>query len=583
MKKIGIGYEKYKDFIDENIYYVDKTMFIRDLIEKGGLVTLFTRPRRFGKTLALSMLQTFFEDERDSQGDKVNNERYFHNMKIMEAGPEIISRMGQYPVIRMSFKSAKQDDFDTAFLKIREEIISEFKRHSYLKKYMNRGSVEIAEFESFEQGMYLWDEKEKTFCSREDREQAIKSEYVKYSTAIKTLSTFLRDYHHKNVVILLDEYDVPLENAYNQGFYDEMVGLIRSLFESALKTNDALALAVVTGCLRISKESIFTGLNNLEVNTINGVNFGEFFGFTTRETEIMLSDYNLTDDIDTVKEWYDGYLFGDCEVYNPWSVIKYVNDHISNPSRFPEPYWSNTSSNSIIREMVENADEAVKNELDILISGGTLEKVIHEDITYGDIRENDDNLWNFLYFTGYMKKVSARIQDETIYFTMKIPNREIAYVFKNQIRQWFEKSIKQLDYNSLYNAVKNQDVSSIEGFVRGLLAKSISYYDSDEGFYHGLLLSLLYGMPNYTVKSNREEGDGRPDIVIYPNNPEDPAYIFEIKNRKKFSEISSGLQEALSQIIDKRYEEGILDDGYLGVVSYAICFCKKTCVVGTVK
>ncbi len=581
MKKIGIGYEFYKRMIDDNCYYVDKTLLIRDVYEKGGTVTLFTRPRRFGKTLALSTLQTFLEDERDRQGNRIDNSRYFENKKIMlEGSDDIKSRMGQYPVINLSLKSGKQSDFYNSFMILRKTIIDEYSRHSYILDSDKLDERDKNEFSSLLNGEEDWRILEKTFKNEEDRKRAFRIEVGKYAVALRTLSELLAKYHGQKTVILIDEYDVPLENSYQLGFYDEMVSFIRSLFESALKTNTSLELAVITGCLRISKESIFTGLNNLEVNSINGEDFGEYFGFTQAETEEMLTKYGLRDHIETVKDWYDGYLFGQTEVYNPWSVIKYVKVHVANPKSFPEPYWSNTSSNSIIKEMIDGADNSVKTELDTLISGGTIEKQIHEDITYGDIHESEDSLWNFLYFTGYLKKVSERFADSTTFLTMKIPNREIAYIYKNQLRQWFDKKIKGLDYSPLYDAISSGKPEGIEDFVNSLLAKSISYFDNDESFYHGFFLSLLYGMPDYSVRSNREEGNGRTDIVLYPDNPKDPAYIFELKQRKKFSEMEEGLKEALDQIVLQKYEDGIIDDGYVGSVSYGICFCKKRCIVG---
>lgn len=580
MKKIGIGYERYKEFVDSNMYYIDKTLLIRDIYEKGGKVTLFTRPRRFGKTLALSTLQTFFEDERDREGNRIDNSRYFNGMKIMEADKAILDRMGKYPVIKLSLKSAKQPNFETAFFKLREEIISEFIRHNYVKKSEALDEATLFAFEELEHGAMNWSKKEKEFKNEDERKTEFERERGMYATALRTLSVALKEYHGTNAIILLDEYDVPLENAYTKGFYDEMVDFIRSLFESALKTNDALELAVVTGCLRISKESIFTGLNNLEINSIRNKSFGEYFGFTQDEVEVMLDDYGLVENIDIVREWYDGYLFGNAEVYNPWSVIKYVKEHVGFPDRFPEPYWSNTSSNSIIKSMVDNADDSVKEELDTLISGRTIEKIIHEDITYADIDKNEDNLWNFLFFTGYMKLVSERQENDDIYATLKIPNKEIGSIYRNQIREWFDKVIKKESTDRLHKAIVDQNVSEIGDFVSTLLSKSISYFDSEESFYHGFFLSLLYGMPGYSVKSNREAGNGRPDIVMYPNRPNDPAYIFELKARKKFNEMDSGLQEALNQITDKKYEEGILNEGYIGSVSYGICFCKKSCIVG---
>ena len=574
MKKIGIGYEEYKRFIDDDMYYIDKTMLISDIVEKGGEVTLFARPRRFGKTLAMSMLCTFFELEYDYNGNVIDKRRYFEGKKIMNAGDKILSMMGKYPVIKLSLKSAKQRDYLTSFKKLREDIINEYKRHSYL----------------WENNILPEDERQqlkKLTVPAEDKELKvavdINAEIARYSTAFKTLSYALKKYHNQNVIILLDEYDVPLENAYYEGFYDEMAGFICSLFESALKTNDALERAVVTGCLRISKESIFTGLNHLTINSVLDDTFAEGFGFTEEETEKMLIDYGLEEKFPEVRKWYDGYLFGDTEIYNTWSVINYISSIVNDKRKFARPFWANTSSNQIIKDMVWQADNEMKKELDILINGGTIEKQVHEDITYDDIHESEDNLWNFLFFTGYMKKVSERVggdDNADIYLTMKIPNIEIKSIYRNQIRAWFDKQVKNEDRGMLYKAVLDGDTETVAGYVTRLLQKSISVFDSDESFYHGFFLSLLYGTPDYQPQSNREEGDGRPDIVLYPENPKDPAIIFELKVRKKFNEMEDGLNEAYEQIKTRKYEEGVLEDGYMGVKSYGICFCKKSCIVG---
>ena len=571
MKKIGIGYENYKRMIDDGCYYVDKTLLIRDVVEKGGMVTLFTRPRRFGKTLALSMLRTFFEQEYDYDGRVVDNSRYFEEKKIMEADEKIRSMMGQYPVIQLSLKSAKQADFRTAFRMLRDEIAGEFDRHIYISDSERLTPAENQAFKAL-----LLPAKDEDMRG----DDALQAEIGRYAAALKTLSVCLEKHHSKKVIILLDEYDVPLENAYYNGFYPEMAGFIRSLFESVLKTNDALELAVVTGCLRITKESIFTGLNHLEISSVRNNGFEEAFGFTEEETRQMLTDYGIADRIPEAKDWYDGYLFGETEIYNPWSIIKYVSGVVIKKMKFPEPYWANTSSNQIIKDMIWHADEDMREELDHLINGGTIEKRIHEDITYDDIHESEDNLWNFLFFTGYMKKVSERQVGEDVYLTMRIPNREIRSIYHNQINGWFEKVVKDTDRTVFYKAVLNGDTDSIEEYVSDLLEKSISTFDNNEFFYHGFFLSLLYGVPGYSVRSNGEEGDGRPDIVLYPNRPKNPAILFELKVRKKFNEMQDGLDEAYQQIKDKRYEEGILDDGYMGVRSYGICFCRKSCIVG---
>ena len=579
MQKIGIGYENYKEFIDDNMYYVDKTLLIRDIIKKGGKVNLFTRPRRFGKTLALSMIRTFFELEYDFDGNEIDKKCYFTDKKIMTCDNSITTKLGQFPVIMLSLKPGKKADFQNSFLKLREAIIREYDRHSYLAESTELDEKDKVAFQKILNGEIIWDNKIKNITDREELDQAFTAECGKYSTSLQTLSILLKKHHHQNAIILLDEYDVPLENAYYSGFYEKMVDFIRSLFESALKTNDALEFAVVTGCLRISRESIFTGLNNLEVNTIRSGDFEEYFGFTHDEVSNMLCAYDLSEKYEIVRSWYDGYLFGNSEIYNPWSVIKYVKNQLALPGSLAEPYWSNTSSNSIIKDLIDRSDEKTKEELDILVNGGTIEKRIHEDITYDDIHSEPDNLWNFLFFTGYLRKVSERPVANDIYMTLRVPNREIASIYDHQIRLWFENKVSTTDLSEFREAVLTQNTEKMEAFISSLLEKSISTFDCSESFYHGFLLSLLYGIPGYSTRSNREEGNGRPDIVLYPNRPKDPAFIFELKARKKFNEMDAGLDEALSQIREKNYEQGILDDGYFGSVSYGICFCKKSCII----
>ena len=574
MKKLGIGYEFYKEFIDQNLYYVDKTLLIRDIITKGGKVNLFTRPRRFGKTLSLTMLKTFFEIEYDYDGNLVDNRRYFEGKKVMEAGDGIVSRLGKYPVLFLTLKSAKQPDFVGAFYQLKNAIQREIDRHRYL---LDSDKLNEDDKDKLRQ----WIKCDFTaYADTPDDMIRMNKDIRMFATAFGELSEMLKKHHGTGVVILLDEYDVPLENSYFSGFYNEMVGFIRSFFESSLKTNTALEFAAITGCLRISKESIFTGLNHLKIYSIQSTDFDEYFGFTPEETENILADYGLSENMGEVQKWYDGYLFGDSEVYNPWSVLYYVDEHKDHPDKFPKPYWSNTSSNSIIKDLVYRTDADVKEELERLIQGETIEKMIHEDITYDDIYENEDNLWNFLYFTGYMKKVSERSDGVKTFIEMCIPNKEIKYVYENQIREWFNKEVlKVTDRSTLHKAVLARDTDTMEKFFTDLLEKTISTFDSEESFYHGFILSFLYGVPGYSARSNREEGDGRPDIVLYPNRPKDPAYIFEIKTRKKFNQMDDGIKEAFDQIKDKRYEEGILDDGYAGVVSFGVCCCKKSCII----
>lgn len=557
-KRIPVGIEFYKRMIEKDYYYVDKTLLIKDILDQGGQVTLFTRPRRFGKTLALTMLRTFFEAEIDRDGELKDNSHYFAGTKIMAAGEEYTDHMGQYPVIFLSLKSAKQPTFELAYEMLKRQIKEEFSRHAYVL------GTDI-----------LDEETKKTY----QRIRSLDAEEADYAGAIAFLSRCLEQYHGKKTVILLDEYDVPLENAYFEGFYDRMISFIRSLFESALKTNDSLEFAVITGCLRISRESIFTGLNNLEIISILNRQFAESFGFTQAEVDQMLAYYGLEQKKQEVREWYDGYLFGSTEVYNPWSVINYIKTAVFDETAFPKPYWSNTLSNSIIRELIREADSRAKQEIEDLIAGGTIEKQIHEEITYGDIRQSQDNLWNFLFFTGYLKAVSQRFEVDTIYLTMKIPNAEIGYIYRNTIREWFEQRIKAEDFTPMYRAVLEGDEQTFERIVKGHLSESISYYDSEERFYHGFLLGLLSGLQNYDVLSNRERGDGRPDIELKPYDEQKPAVVIEIKHVKQFPQMENGCREALRQIEERRYADGLMEEGYAKVVKYGVCFCRKSCKI----
>lgn len=561
-KRIPIGIENYKEMIEKNYYYVDKTLMIKDLIDKGEKVILFTRPRRFGKTLDMSMIRTFFEDERDINGNKTDNSIYFNGKNICSSiydnGNNYLSYIGSYPVINLSLKSAKQSDYHTSYKCIIEEIAKEFNRHSYVLKGDAIMPKATEKYES------IMNEAGEAF---------------EYATAIKFLSECLCRYHGRKTIILIDEYDVPLENSYFEGFYDEMTGFIRSIFESALKTNDYLEFAVITGCLRISKGSIFTGLNNLEVVSALNEDYAEYFGFTQEEIEDILKYYDIEGKAEEAKEWYDGYLFGRTEVYNPWSILNYVKTAITDKIAFPKPYWSNTSSNSIVRELIETADMGVKKEIESLIEGGTIEKPVHEDITYGDIHQSQDNLWNFLFFTGYLKMVRKRFETDTIYLTMAIPNSEIRYIYKNKVMEWFDEKLKGENNDKLYNAILDGNCKAIEEQISRLLLETISFYDYAESYYHGFMIGLLGGCKNYIVESNRETGDGRADIVFRYPSVKGQAVIIELKVTKAYETMEQCCDMALRQIEQKRYAKELERDGYKEIKKYGICFYKKECMV----
>ena len=557
-RPIPIGVEFYKQMIEDGYYYIDKTLLIKDILEQKSMVTLFTRPRRFGKTLSQSMLKTFFEKEILPDGTVTDNSVYFQGKKIMEAGEEYTKHMGQYPVISLSLKSAKQPTYEMAYKILQQNIAKEFIRHSYILNSEALLPVQKISFNSF-------------------IEQ--RAEPSDYATSIQFLSECLEKYYKQKVIILIDEYDVPLENAYFNGFYDEMVSFIRSLFESALKTNESLKFAIVTGCLRISRESIFTGLNNLKVVSVLDESYAEYFGFTQNEADSFLEDYGIIQKRDEVKSWYNGYLFGNTKVYNPWSVINYVYDITNKNTDFPKPYWSNTSSNGIIHELIEKSDDNTKNELEGLVAGGTIEKPVHEDITYEDIYKSQDNLWNFLFFTGYLKAINKRFGDDIMYLVLKIPNREIRSIYRNKITEWFNDRIKTADFSGLYKAIISGDTKAFEDYLREQLHGSISFMDSAENFYHGFLLGILTGLQGYEKLSNRESGEGRYDIVLKPYDERQPAIILELKRVQKFTEMEGMCQEALQQIENKHYDAGLLDEGYMVIKKYGICFCKKSCMV----
>ena len=561
-KKISIGVEDFKEIIDKDGYFVDKTLMIKKLIESQAKVTLFTRPRRFGKTLNQFMIRRFFEDERTRSGERIDNGHLFDGLKIAECGEEILSHRQQYPVIFLSLKSAKQPNFQEAYKKLCGEIAGEFRRHQYLLE-----------------GNSLADDQKNIF-QKIMTEQA---DYGEYNDALKFLSECLWQYHGKNTIILIDEYDVPLENAYFRGFYDEMIDFIRSLFESALKTNPYLERSVITGCLRISKESIFTGLNNLETDSVLHTRFGDSFGFTQEEVEGLLAYYDLSEQLEEVKKWYDGYLFNDFEIYNPWSILKYVNDRKDHVTEFALPYWSNTSSNSIVREMVGEADEMAKADLETLMAGGTIEKQVHEDITYGDIHQTQDNLWNFLFFTGYLKKVGERTVGNNLWLEMKIPNIEVATIYENSISYWFEQRMKETDRSPLKHALETGDCEAAENFISEQLFHTISYYDYAENFYHGFMAGLLVNIGGYLVRSNRESGNGRPDIVMTESKFRGRAMILELKISDTIKGMEKKCEEALAQIKEQKYAVPLEEDGYQPILKYAICFFKKGCIVKKAK
>ncbi len=556
-KPLPIGVDNFEDIIKSEYYYVDKTMFIKELLDLKGKVNLFTRPRRFGKTLNLSMLRYFFEDTGNVKKNE-ENKMLFQGLRIMEQGEEYTQHMGNYPVINLTLKSAKQPTFESAYGKMKRAIADEFQRHQYILS-----SEKITE------------EDKKLFQKIADR----KAEYDDYSDALEFLSKCLYAATDKRTVILIDEYDVPLENAYFRGFYEKMVDFIRSLFESALKTNNCLQFAVITGCLRISKESIFTGLNHLNIISVLDRRYSEHFGFTEQEVIRMMSYYEVESRFPTMKEWYDGYLFGDTEVYNPWSVIKFLYDLYSDVNAFPHPYWINTSSNDIIKDLIARADRETKGQIETLLGGGILDIQIHEEVTYEDMHGSGENLWNFLYFTGYLTKESEYFKESSIFLRVRIPNIEVKTIYQNTILNWMKAAIKKEDFHDLYRAMEEGDAQRMADILNSQLFRTISFYDSAENFYHGFLTGILSQSENYLVKSNRESGNGRSDIMVKSPSLRGRSFIVEVKVSDSVDDLENDAQEALKQIYDKRYREELRAEGYRKIDCYGISFFRKDCEV----
>ena len=548
--KLPVGIENFEDIRKLGFYYIDKTKLIEQLLQNWGKVNLFTRPRRFGKTLNMSMLRTFFEIGIDKS--------LFEGLYISKNKELCDEYMGKYPVIFLSLKGIDGLTFEEAIIRITTIIKNEARRHHYLKNSDKLIEEEIKQFQSLLDG---------------------KADDI--TDSIRLLSELLCKHYGKKTIILIDEYDVPLDKAFQKGYYDEMVRFIRSLFESALKTNSALEFSVITGCLRISKESIFTGLNNLAVNSILSNKYSESFGFVQSEVDELMEYYNIEEKSQLMKKWYDGYLFGKSEVYNPWSVLNQTKEWFDDKDILAMPWWANTSSNNIIRTLIGQADDETKGIIENLIHGGSVETVLKETVTYGDLTENNENIWSFLFFTGYLKikeivKTGELTGEPTIY-SLVIPNLEIKSCYTDIIIQYFEIYKKAINKDNLYKALLGRNAQDFAEQITDLLRKTISYYDSTESFYHGLISGLLSGNVYYKVESNRETGDGRSDLVLYQQDVAQNAVILEFKVCGKNETADEAAKRALKQINDRDYASKAREDGYKNIIKYGVAFKGKMC------
>lgn len=550
-KPLPIGVEDFKRLVDNEYYFVDKTLMIKELLENKETVNLFTRPRRFGKTLNMSMLQRFFEATEKS------NAYLFDGLKIA-AYPEYMAYQGQYPVISISLKSMKRASYQEAYFEYVKLLSDEFERHEIILQSDLVSEEDKLEFQKIKKRI---------------------AEPKEYNSAVKLLSKCLQKVYQKNVIILIDEYDVPLENAYHEGFYDDMTNLIRSCFESALKTNPSLEFAVLTGCLRVSRESIFTGLNNLKTYSITKNKFSQYFGFTQEEMKEILQAFSLEQYAGTIAKWYDGYRFGLTEIYNPWSVLNCIDSYLQNDMVACEPYWSNTSSNRIVKRLIEESNERTKSMVEELINGTPIHTQIFEDVTYGTIDVNQDYIWSFLLFTGYLKIISCETIGDETYYDMVIPNVEIKSIYKNTIRSWFIDHINRDSRTDILESVIHADAEKLEDLLCTWLTNTISCFDEQENYYHGFVTGLVSGFNGYMVVSNRESGNGRFDLVVKQRSRWHHAAILEFKVVEKYNQMTKACEDALKQIEEKDYEASLRDEQYENIAKLGICFCRKRCRV----
>ena len=563
--KLPVGIDDFRKLRESHFYYVDKTRLIEQLLLNWSEVTLFTRPRRFGKTLNMSMLKSFFD---------IGTDKALFDGLYISGNKELCDEyMGKYPVIFLSLKGVEGLTYEEAFEAFARIMGKEVNRVSFLADSDKLTQIEREQYK----GLTIMKNGRLAF----DKEKLISS--------LQLLSQLLYKHYGKKVVILIDEYDVPLDKAFQNGYYNEMVSLIRGLFGQALKTNEFLQFAVLTGCLRISKESIFTGLNNFKVMSITDSRFDEQFGFTDSEVKKLLSDYGMDSHFDEVKEWYDGYHFGKADVYCPWDVINHVDHLRDDGDAKPQTYWINSSGNSLVRRLINRADSSTKDEIERLIAGEAIEKVIRQDLTYDEIENSIDNIWSVLFTTGYLTKIGeVKLPDSESYaYMLVIPNKEVREVFVLQIQEWF-KAVVANDNDTmklLSKAILDKDEAILARQLNIVMGRMISILDTKapddmkENFYHGLLLGLLRGSnPDWLIKSNRESGDGFSDILIKPENP-DLGIVIEVKYAKEFKGLDAACDAAMAQIKQKRYDETLRDEGRCDILAYGIAFCRKRCKV----
>lgn len=559
-KKLPIGIDGFEKIRSNDFYYIDKTMFIKELLQNWGEVNVFTRPRRFGKSLNISMLKSFFEIGNDPT--------LFKGLKIAEERELCEKYMGKFPVISISLKSVDGLNFQTALAALKTVIGNEAKGFRFL---LESPFLDEKDRISYERLINVDSQSEASYAMSN----------ATLIDSLNTLSRLLKQHYGQNVILLIDEYDVPLDKAFQSGYYDEMVNLIRNLLGNALKTNDSLYFAVLTGCLRISKESIFTGLNNLKIHTISDVRYDEYFGFTDADVDEILRFYGLTSYKNVIREWYDGYRFGKVDVYCPWDVINYCDVLLADPEAEPENYWANTSGNDLVRRLLVRSDQTTRDEIEQLIGGGTIAKTLRQELTYRDVEDSIDNVWSVLYSTGYLT-LKERLNGKQV--KLALPNREVRELFIDLVKEWFQETTlaDSARIHRFCEAFPAEDVSTIQDMFHDYLWDSISVRDTavrmnrKENFYHGMVLGLLQSQGSWRVQSNDETGTGYSDISI--STRERTGIVIEIKYAND-GNLDGACAEALKQIEDRNYAEGLRRRGMKKIIKYGMAFYKKECMV----
>ncbi|MDQ2086580.1 AAA family ATPase [Herbivorax sp. ANBcel31] len=552
MKKIPIGVSDFKRIIEDDYYYIDKTNFIKELIDSGSAITLLPRPRRFGKTLNMSMIKYFFEKSKE------DNMNLFDNLYIYKCGEQYKREQGKYPVIYLTFKDVKELDWESTFIKLKRVISEEYRRLKYVKEVL--------------------DESEKRYYDEIIDGTALGPQY---EDSINMLSGYLAKYYKQKTIVIIDEYDTPINAGHINGYTKEITNFTKGLFSGGLKDNINLHKGIITGILRISKESIFSDMNNLEVCTIIDESYSDKFGFTENEAERLLEDYGLEEKLEEMKLWYNGYRFWETVIYNPWSLVYFVK----NKGRF-EPYWVNTSSNDIIKTLFKNAPNEVKRDLELLIKGRSIKKEITPNITYEIIEKSGQSLWTFFLFSGYLKQENEETINSRRIFELKIPNKEVLYIYQSTIIKWFDENASNYDLEQMIKFLLNGDVETFTYMFKDLIAKTISYFDptgkEPEMFYHAFVLGMLVHLNNnYEIKSNRESGYGRYDVMLIPikNIIDKKSIIIEFKKVNKMAKetIEIAIEKALKQIEEKKYEEELLSKGIpqKDIIKIAIVFDGK--------